>query len=1484
MISIGHWHRSGKNQMQKTFALLGLLFIIISSYHNDEYGLGEFKEARMKGGWKDPVVIYDDSTTFGVKRDRKEDILNMTSGYFTENLGQIPKECCLFYTPELNIILLENGYIIRVKEVVHQSEGYQVWKRLPTKPFEGYGSKMRREKGVVLKYTFENANPVKPYGREKSTCYSNYFIGNNPREWYINVPNYKEVVYPNVWEGIDVVFSLKNGYLKYDVVLHPGADPENIRIKVSGGRSLRITEGGELSIDTDYWDIVERSPVAFYSSGKRVFVDATFRIYGPDTFGFSLGRYDREKTVVIDPLVYSTYLGGTYNDDGIDVEIDDMGNVYVVGTTYSINFPVTIGAYDTTYKGGWDIFVSKINITTSTLVYSTYIGGSSDDQSEAIKVDKLGCVYVAGGTWSNDFPITNGSFDTTFEGGEAFILKLNQNGSSLIYSTYIGGSSREVATGIEVDPAGNAYVVGYTYSNNFTTTENAFDRTFNGKVDAFVCRVNANGTSLEYSTYVGGSDEDKAYDIALSENLTVYFTGQTFSSDFPVTTNAYESTKNTDFDVFVTFLNLSGAGLIYSTFLGGNDREVGSCILVDENNSFYVAGGTWSSDFPVTPDSYDTTFNPNASMWWAGFITKFNPTGCSLEFSTYFAEVWSRGIEMDIDSYHNVFITGEVLGGIPTTPNAYDPTPNGATDAFVSVLNSNGSNLIYSTYLGGSYYDWGNAIKVDSEGFIYVVGGTYGYGVQNNFPTTPGAISTTPRGVGDAFLSVLLIDDEPPFFLSDNTSKIGTTGDDFTFSVKVEDNLSGVKMVYVEYWFGNGSHINSSLMRRDNETWNYTFEIPWNCSVPLHYFFVAVDMENNIGKTPVKIVEIRDNDLPIITPVNFPTHLTTGEEYNFTVNTTDNIGVYGVWFEYWYGGGDHINVSMLHIDKTLWSSVIRIEDTVEDLFCIVRANDTSNNWAEFKTYRFNVEDNDAPTFLSDNTEREGYTGDRFVFSVEVSDNVEVYGVWVDYWYEGGIHINSSMMYTAENLWSYTIKVEDTLNRLYYRFHANDTSGNWIITEVTEVRIYDNDPPVFIWNSTPLHPTTGDPFEFKISVVDNVEVEGVWVEFWYGEGTHTNISMEGVGGDLWEARIIVEDTAEPLLYIFHAKDISGNWNSSGIGEISVIDNDMPVIRTDRTPRVAYTGDLFTFQVEIGENVGMQWVCAIVSWLDPPESRNVSLEDVGGGVWAGTILVPEDSVEPFTYLIMGEDVGGNKVPSFEKRVNVVDNDPPTLLPGEMEVFATTGDDYHFVAEARDNIELRGVYVEYWYGDGKHTNLTLTPGAGDVWTRDIKVANTTDTLYYIFHACDSRGNWNLSSGNITVIDNDPPTFGKDWTPTESYSGESFAFSVAVRDNVEVEAVYVEYWFGSGEHKNASMRGDSHNYTLTITIPEGDASRLTYVFHAVDTSGNWASTSPRKVVLKAGLYRILVGTTAVGALLAILFTWLFKIKRKRRRGVVEE
>jgi hypothetical protein len=588
---------------------------------------------------------------------------------------------------------------------------------------------------------------------------NNYFIGNDPMEWRRDVPSYAAVEYKEIYPGVNLVYYGRQGQLENDFVVAPGARPEVIRLAFRGAERMRLDAEGNLQLRAGKGELALHKPAAYQQiAGKQREVPVEYALKAGGQVGFKVSAYDASQPLIIDPaLSYSTYLGGTDTDEGLAIAVDGTGNAYITGETGSTNFPNSPGNIQAAFSGtADDAFVTKINVTGTAAVYSTFLGGNGNDEGFGIAVDGNGNAYVTGLTSSSNFPNTPGTIQPGGFGGlpeDAFVAEINTAGNALVYSTYLGGSGDDAGFAIAVDGTGNAYVTGLTRSPNFPNNPGTIQPGGNGggASDAFVTKVSANGTSLAYSTYLGGSGDDQGFGIAVDGNGNAYVTGST-SSSFPIIAGAEQAAfGGGGSDAFVTKVSTGATALVYSTYLGGSGFDSGNSIKVDGNGNAYVAGETTSTAFPTTAGAFQTTLG-DASHFDA-FVTKFNATASApLTYSTYFGgSADDLAFGLGIDNSGNAYITG-----ITSSPNLFvtaaafqNVLGGGIDDAFVTKFNSTGTGVLYSSYLGGTGSDEAFGIAVDGNGNAYVTGLT----ISTDFPTKAGNLQTAfGGGTDDAFV------------------------------------------------------------------------------------------------------------------------------------------------------------------------------------------------------------------------------------------------------------------------------------------------------------------------------------------------------------------------------------------------------------------------------------------------------------------------------------------------------------------------------------------------------------------------------------------------------------------------------------------------------------------------------------------------------------------------------------------------------------
>ena len=651
-------------------------------------------------------------------------------------------------------------------ELRHVLLKWEECEREPDK--ETHDALARREKPCscgswILSERFAGGKVGEMQGKEPLGTQVSYFVGSEPAKHRAGLTSYGRLYLGEVWPGVTVSIKARQKTVEKIFEVKPFADPSVIRIALQGAEMLTLNERGELVVSTGYGDVVFSSPMAWQEeNGMKKPVPVSYRIDNKSkSYAFTIGPYDKTRPVIIDPLLASTFVGGTGGEASNSLAIAQNGDVYVTGYTTSTDFPMTAGAYDTSQNGGnfhWDVFVSRFNADLTSLLASTYLGGSDYDWGNSLAIAQNGDVYVTGYTGSTDFP-TAGAYDPSWNGGtDVFVSKLSPDLTSLLASTYLGGQAEESGRSLAIGTGGEVYVTGWTESTNFPTTAGAYDTSFNGGyTDVFVSRFNADLASLEASTFLGGSAvlekgiDEEGRSLALGANGTVYVTGYTFSSNFPTTAGAYDPSWNGSKEVFVSRLSPDLTSLMASTFLGGSWLEEGRSLAIGAGGAVYVTGWTASSDFPTTAGAYDSSFSGGSDV----FVSRLNADLTSLEASTYLGGSGGgqEATSLTIGAGETVYVAGRTGSyDFPTTDGAYDTSFNGGWDVFVSRLNADLTSLEASTFLGGSDTDEGLSLALGGDGTVYVTGFT----VSSDFPTTPGAYDPSFNGgESDVFVSRL---------------------------------------------------------------------------------------------------------------------------------------------------------------------------------------------------------------------------------------------------------------------------------------------------------------------------------------------------------------------------------------------------------------------------------------------------------------------------------------------------------------------------------------------------------------------------------------------------------------------------------------------------------------------------------------------------------------------------------------------------------
>ncbi len=600
-------------------------------------------------------------------------------------------------------------------------------------------------------------------GLRPSTTRVNYFQGGTPEEWVTGVETYMDVNLGEVYSGIELRLKAYGNNVEKLFYVAPGALPGNIRLEISGADSLQVNEHGQLLLTTEFGSIAFTKPVAWQViDGKRNPVTVEYEIIAaaghPGEYRFDVGSYDPAIPLVIDPLLASTFIGGSGDDTGHSIALDSQGNVYVTGETSSASFPANV--YDTSYNGGdWDVFVAKLSPDLTTLQACTFLGGSNKDVAYSLAIDATDSIYITGTTASPDYPVNVNSYDTSFNNNtnnsftDIFVSKLSSDLSTLVASTFIGGVNSEEGRALRI-LSGDIFVTGFSSSPDFPTTTGAYATTLHGTSasdDIIVLKMPSDLSTVTASTFLGGSNDDSGRSLAFDSDDNVFVTGGTSSDDFPSTTG-HDFVFGGGEQVFIAKLPSDLTALTAASVIGsGGYVSIAHSIQVDSSDNIFITGETDSSTFPTTAGAYDRS-NPSSSD---AFVTRMNNDLTSILASTFLGTgSWETGYSLVLDDSDNVYVSGfSGSGDFPTSPMAYDHSVEAGYDAFITKFSPTLTTILASTLLGTTDTTWSRSLARDSSGNVYITGNTFVYSDNYPFPTTPGAYDTTWNSGKDVFIS-----------------------------------------------------------------------------------------------------------------------------------------------------------------------------------------------------------------------------------------------------------------------------------------------------------------------------------------------------------------------------------------------------------------------------------------------------------------------------------------------------------------------------------------------------------------------------------------------------------------------------------------------------------------------------------------------------------------------------------------------------------
>jgi hypothetical protein len=931
----------------------------------------------------------------------------------------------------------------------------------------------------------------------------------------------------------------------------------------------------------------------------------------------------------------STMIPSGAGDIPFDIAIDPSGDIVVGGTSgywlVGPSLPITTGAFDTTLNGT-DGFALKLSGDLSELRWCTYFGGAATDWCNDLAIGPDHSVYLVGSTEGNGFPVTTGAYDTTVSGyGDSYVLRLDENGTRAIYSTFIGGEGFEEAVAVTVDDAGCAFVLGKTQSASFPVSSTAFQRTIAGGYDGYVLKMSASGESLVYSTLLGGNREEYVSGIHVDADGHAHVLGTTYSSDFPTTSDAISrGNVGVGLDLTYTELDAGGDRLLYSTYLGGTDDDEAADIFVDDGHTVFLLAISESIDYPTSP------------------------TACGQ------SNAGSNDVVVTVlDLRH------PVLGA--------DATPMAATTGDELAFNVSAVDNLAVAEVSVEY--WQGDLGTHADLPLSLVNGTARNGTWSGRLTLPAA-SLEPLhyivGVEDLAANVVqgpertvTVRDDDPAWSRDATDARPTTGDPFDLRAEVTDNI-GVRSVHAVYWFGDGTGatVNASMTGAAlTGLGNGTYEllramVPPDSIGPLRYAFAVEDLAGNWNTSGQHSLNVTDNDMPRLLGDLSGEEATTGDAFAFRVNVLDNVAISSVRATYWFGAdtGARTDVRLVRGEGLPNGSAIYVNDTVTmgqsflgAFSYLLTVCDTSGNAVTGAVMRLQVRDNDPPVIVDGPGDGIPTTGEEFAIVVDVGDNIGVDEVSLSYWYDGTIPYAWRM--SGVDLWgqgngTYSYVIDVTAferGPLFYCITLADLSWNKWSTGTVRLDVMDDDPPWFEPTEQPADALKGMPLELVAVAKDNVGVAGVFLRVVTPDGQVQNLSMV-LDGTLWRATVDVPRRASGAMgYSFHARDAWDNWAAGPEGTIPLV-NSPPHATAPPAWEVVEgtesTLDLGSFVTDMNDPVGSLTVSCedpditvegfvlhanVDAWV-PPRPLTINISD--GEDWTTVLvnLVIQDTNDP------------------------------------------------------------------------------------------------------------------------------------------------------------------------------------------------------------------------------------------------------------------
>lgn len=1291
-----------------------------------------------------------------------------------------------------------------------------------------------------IQITLMETNNIMPKGTVITNKKCNFFIGNDKDKWITNIDAYYNVKYNNIWDNINLCFSFKDGKVKYGFEMNELSNIDNIKMCIDNNINI-LNRDNILYYSTHYGIVLyEKGLSAFNEKGNSIQIDYSIE---NAQIGFSSDTINKGNYEIYS-IIYSSFIGSGYEDPQ-DMVVDNEGYAYFTGTTRSWTFPTTPGAYSEDIQGINDGFICKMNYNGTKILISSFIGGSGYDYLNGLDIDDNGFILLTGRSNITDFPFIDGSYRNVKINHSATIIKIDNNLSTLIFTCLIGGSSINEGISIKNDLNNNIFVGGCTRSMDFPYTQ-YYNQLTNGEC-GFILSLSPNGNDLLFSVRIGNRSTIIT-DIDIN-TVNIFITGYTSQTDFPTTEGVYCNKMMGYKDVFVIKMDFNGT-ILYSTLIGSSYIDIGYAIKTDELGNAYVTGTT-EYGFPITNGCYYDKSGP-------GFILKFDPFGSKLIFSTLME---GHGYDIDIDSNNNVYVTGKTGPGYQLKctwgcfmNHSLNQEPF-IWDGFILKLNENGTRSEYASYISGSKDDECVALDLDNLQNIFFLG-TSG---SNDFPISNKSYDRnfdTGYYEYDMFLMKLNISTPPSppldLIIRYNSSNL------FLFWNKPMNN-GGYNITGYHIYRGE---INNNITLYSNSGLDLYYCDFNHVKTKIYYYYIKA--VNIVGESlPSNIVNSLDNVKPEYGIDKTERKASTGDIFTFKIDVTDNVKVKSVTLNYYFTGDKNKKSSCQILHNNTWVTNIIIPDSLKPISYYFEAIDFQGNIGKTEIKDVTVVDNDKPEYVYCGTDKEPTTGDQLVFYTIVKDNIMIEKVKMNYRIGNGIWIETDTE-ESDNRWSVKIIIpQDSLDPIQYRFVAEDTSGNKNISETIEDNVKDNDPPILIEDLSKNILTTDDTTIFTIKLKDNIEMKRAWILLDLGID-EIMLDLHNNYEDEYNVEYRMPHKISKVSYKIFASDRFNNTAMFPGKNITFYDNDCPILVEDLTKGPATTGDIYKFEARFDDNIGVNKV--IVEYRFGEKETNI-MNMLYHENWYCSIIIPDDSIEPLWYDYTVWDRSGLKTETTEKRINVVDNDPPLIENVTYPKQCGTGTMIELSYRCRDNIKTGNQTVLFHFGDGKDIDMIPKERRSTFFFEIMIPSNSLDQLSYNIISRDIFGNINDTvRGKIQIIDIIPPKI-EQIKDQRIKKGEWISIPINVSDNIEVENIRIE---------GALLYMDGNNISGRLN----DVGTYHVIIKITDNSSNMANMTFKIEVIKEpfNFFIILMIMMIVGIIGIIIYLRFPKNKGKKR------